>query len=82
MKAFIKLLILLIGLFFIHNSSIAQGPPNPPGDPSTGGVGPVGGTAPVGSGLGIMLALSIGFGAKKTYNYLVRNKEDSEELNS
>ncbi len=78
MKAYIKLLILFIFLLYIQNSGIAQGPPNPPGDPSTGGVGPVGGSAPVGSGIEILLALSIGFGVKKTYSYFNKEEEKKE----
>lgn len=77
MKTTIKLLILLIGLFFIHNSSIAQGPPNPPGDPSTGGVGPVGGTAPVGSGTLLLVSMGAIYGIRKSQLIRKRKKDSS-----
>jgi hypothetical protein len=57
---------------------LAQGPPNPPVDPSLQGP-PVGGGAPIGSGIGIMLMLAAGYGSKKVYD--MRKKiEDLEKL--
>ncbi|NOU46319.1 MAG: hypothetical protein HOO86_04565 [Bacteroidales bacterium] len=57
---------------------VAQGPPDPPGDPSIGGP-PVGGSAPIGSGIGIMLMLAGGYGARKVYD--IRKKlGDMEKL--
>ena len=60
--------ILLIVFILIQTISFGQAPPDPPGDPSSGG-GPGGGTAPIGGGIEILLAMSVGFAVKKTYNF-------------
>ncbi len=66
--------ILLITLFVSTNSVLAQGPPDPPGDPGSGG-GPVGGSAALTSGLGILLALGAAYGGRKIYKAWKNNKE-------
>lgn len=49
--------------------TIAQNPPHPNGGGAPGGGNtPVGGGAPVGGGLIIMLALGMGYGARKVYD--------------
>ncbi len=54
-----KLQILLVSFVYILlvQPLFCQGPPNPPGDPSTGG-GPVGGSAPLSDGLFILLIVA------------------------
>lgn len=58
--------------------NLADGPPPPPG----GGGGPGGGGSPVGApidgGLGILLALGLGYGAFKIYK--VKKVEDPAEI--
>ena len=64
--------IVLLTVFFITftvalNTIIGQ--PMPGGDPSGGGVNPpVGGYAPIGSGIFLLIAMGLGYGAKKIYN--------------
>jgi hypothetical protein len=60
--------IFILALFFaLPLINLADGPPPPPG----GGGGPGGGGTPVGApidgGLGILLALGLGYGAFKIY---------------
>jgi hypothetical protein len=55
---------------------LAQGPPNPPVDPSLQGP-PVGGGAPIGGGLELLLIMGLAYGSKKTYKLW---KKDAEEL--
>jgi hypothetical protein len=55
---------------------LAQGPPNPPVDPSLQGP-PVGGGAPIGGGLELLLVMGLAYGSKKTYKLW---KKDAEEL--
>ncbi len=53
------------------------GPPPPPGDHgSTGNQGPAG--APIDGGLGILLALGAGYGAKKLYHARKEKEEVTE----
>jgi len=73
------LAIVTILLFFILPMiSLADGPPPPP----PGGGGPGGGGTPVGApidgGLGILLALGLGYGAFKIYK--VKKVEDPAEI--
>jgi hypothetical protein len=70
MKKTLRKLILvvsIIGAGALINTSFAQ--PRP-GDPGTGGGGggPIGGSAPIGSGLVMLLAMGLGYGAKKVYD--------------
>jgi len=61
--------LLISGLmFFLVNAAFAQepgAPPPPPTSPSGGSNLPVGGGAPIGSGLLMLVVLSIGYGFKK-----------------
>lgn len=54
----------VLACLFLSSDILAQGPPNPPGDPSAGG-GPVGGTAPLGEGVLPLLALAGVYAVKK-----------------
>ena len=76
-KIIIKLSLSTI-LFFFVNILVAQGPPPPPGDPTSGG-GPVGGAAPIGSGIGILLALGAAYGGKKIYQAWKNQEEQLED---
>ena len=66
----IKLVLILIAIFALPLISL----PDPPGPPGSGGTNPGngGGSAPVGApidgGLGILLALGLGYGSKKLYD--------------
>jgi hypothetical protein len=65
----IKLVLILLAIFTLPLVSLPD-PPGPPG--SGGGQGAGGGQTPVGApidgGLGILLALGLGYGGKKLYN--------------
>ncbi len=66
----IKLVFILLAIFALPLISL----PDPPGPPGGGGTNPGagGGQTPVGApidgGLGILLALGLGYGGKKLYN--------------
>jgi len=63
-----KMYIILIAIFFISVSILAQSPPPPNGGNNpNGGNTPVGGGAPVGSGLFVLLALGAAYGSKKVF---------------
>jgi len=67
MKTFIKLI--TITLLTINLSAQTPPPPNGGGDPTRGSNTPVGGGAPIGGGLLILVALGVGYGVKKVYNF-------------
>lgn len=61
--------LLLIVVTLAVTISMAQTPPHPNGGNTPGsGNTPVGGTAPIGGGLLILLAMGMGYGAKKVYD--------------
>lgn len=70
MKRAFKILVvtafILTGPLFM----MAQNPPHPNGGGGPGGGNtPVGGGAPIGGGLIIMMALGLGYGAKKVFDF-------------
>jgi hypothetical protein len=68
MKIFIRLLILPAFLLTFHLSMNAQSsPPPPPGHGETGNQ-PAGGDSPIGAGIGFLLVMAAGYGAKKVYD--------------
>ncbi len=72
-----KKLVLLIFGIVLSVALSAQIPPSPNGDgsaPTGGGHTPVGGGAPLGGGIGILLALGVGYGLKKVYS--VESEQD------
>jgi hypothetical protein len=79
MKKILIKFAVVTAIFLVSTTCLlAQGPPNPPGDPSLQGP-PVGGSAPIGSGIGIMLMLAGGYGARKVYD--IRKKlEEMDKL--
>ncbi len=66
--------IFIVALLLLGSHLLAQGPPNPPGDPSVGG-GPIGGSAPLEGGLGILLTLGAAYGGKKIYIAFRKEKD-------
>jgi hypothetical protein len=71
MKKTLRKLILVVsitGAGALINNSFAQPRPGDPGTPGGGGGGPIGGSAPIGSGLVMLLAMGLGYGAKKVYD--------------
>ena len=68
MKKLMKSLIVM-GLFLaLPLFSISQTPPHPNGGNTPGsGNTPVGGGAPIGGGLGILIAMGLAYGTKKTF---------------
>jgi hypothetical protein len=73
-----NLKLLIFGLLLIVGQQLlAQGPPNPPGDPALQGP-PVGGSAPIGGGLELLLVMGLAYGSKKTYKLWKKNSEESE----
>lgn len=79
MKKILIKFAVVTAIFLVSTTYVlAQGPPDPPGDPSIGGP-PVGGSAPIGSGIGIMLMLAGGYGAKKVYD-MRKKLEEMDKL--
>lgn len=69
MKKIIKHIIIVIFLATAPILMLAQTPPHPNGGGAPGsGNTPVGGGAPIGGGLIIMLALGIGYSAKRIFD--------------
>ena len=81
-KLFRKILILTVVFFSFSLITIADppGPPGPGGTPIGSGGTPVG--APIDGGLSILLALGIGYGARKFYQARKEKKEADDELMS
>ncbi len=73
----IKLVFVLLALFALPFVSLSD-PPGPPGSGTGqgngGGPNPVG--APIDGGLGILLALGLGYGGKKLYDARKARYED------
>lgn len=73
----VKLVFILLAIFAMPLISLPD-PPGPPG--SGGGQGNGGGPNPVGApidgGLGILLALGLGYGGKKLYNARKSKREE------
>jgi hypothetical protein len=74
-----NILIPIFILCFIIGGQVlfAQGPPNPPTDPSLQGP-PVGGGAPIGGGIELLLVMGLAYGSKKTYKIWKKNSEEIE----
>ncbi|HQQ13386.1 MAG TPA: hypothetical protein PK855_09490, partial [Bacteroidales bacterium] len=64
----LQILLVISASLILGQSLYGQGPPNPPGDPSTGG-GPVGGSAPLSDGVFILLIVALVYTAFK-YRYI------------
>jgi len=77
-KLFRKILILTVVFFSFSLITLADppGPPAPGGTPVGSGGTPVG--APIDGGLGILLAMGIGYGARKFYQARKEKKEAGE----
>jgi len=74
MKKTLRKLILVVSIICaaaLFTTSYAQPRPGDPGvgGPGGGGGGPIGGSAPIGSGLVMLLAMGLGYGAKKVYDF-------------
>ena len=78
MKKILIKLSFIIAFTISSTVLLAQGPPEPPGDPGTGG-GPVGGNAPIGGGIAILLSLGAAYGGRKVYRYWQDQKDKLEE---
>jgi len=75
----IRAFIALAAFIAIPLLTLAQGPPPPPGQPGapgTSGETPVG--APIGGGLGILLAMGLGYGGWKIYKIRKDSQENPE----
>ncbi|NQV01214.1 MAG: hypothetical protein HQ542_01085 [Bacteroidia bacterium] len=75
----IRAIITLAAFIAIPLLTLAQGPPPPPGQPGSPGNNtnqiPVG--APIGGGLGILLAMGLGYGGWKIYK--IRKASEVDE---
>ncbi len=60
----LQILLVINASLLLGQSLFGQGPPNPPGNPSSGG-GPVGGSAPLSDGLFILLIVALVYAAYK-----------------
>jgi len=72
MKTLIKTIAALIIITLLSINLTAQTPPPPNGNgsnPNSGGNTPVGGGASISGGLLILVALGVGYGAKKVYDF-------------
>jgi hypothetical protein len=84
MKSVKKLLAVAVLVSVTHILTAQVNPPTPNGgtDPTSGGSGnaPVGdgGGAPIGGGLFILLGLGAAYGARKTYQFYIGNRESLE----
>jgi len=69
MKTQIYKALLIAGLIIASViSSYGQSAPPPPPPPGGGGNPPVGGDSPIGAGIGFLLVMAAGYGAKKVYD--------------
>lgn len=66
MKKIIFNLLLAFGLILFGFAALGQ-VPDPPGGHGQTGDQPAGGGAPIGSGLTLLIALGVAYGARKTY---------------
>lgn len=75
-RSLITVVVILAGVAFTQ-VSFSQ-PPSPPPTGSNGGSNtPMGGAAPIGSGLIILIAAGMGYGAKKLYKARFSHKENN-----
>ncbi len=63
MKTLMKI-ILIVLILILSNKLLAQGPPDPPGNPNFGG-GPVGGSAPISDSGLTLIVFSLAYGGFK-----------------
>ncbi|MDD3742237.1 MAG: hypothetical protein PHX54_01275 [Lentimicrobiaceae bacterium] len=75
-KTFLKIFLFSF-LFISVQQVLAQGPPEPPSNPSAGGNEVVGGGAPIGNGLTLLLSLGALYVFRKYYH--LRSKVSLEE---
>ena len=75
MKLSIGKIILILMLLMIAVSTVTAAPPGPPG-PGGGGGGTYIGGSPIAGGFLILVALALGYGARKYYN--ARKRKISE----
>jgi hypothetical protein len=72
-----KILMFSIVLMISGFSLLAQAPPVPPSSANQGGTGPVGGGgAPIGGGVVLLIAMAVGYGGKKVYDFKKRKLAD------
>jgi hypothetical protein len=67
---------ILSSFVIIYSDLKAQGPPDPPDDPSNGG-GPVGGSAPIGDGTYLLLLSGAVWSYRKTNQALAKAKSNN-----
>jgi hypothetical protein len=74
MKKFKAILVLVVLGIVFSIGVMAQGPPNPPSDPTAGGNQPPTGplAAPIEPGTGILLILAAAYGLKKVQSLRVK----------
>ncbi len=75
-----KIILLAVFVAISSFALLAQGPPPvPPASANQGGTGPVGdsgGGAPIGNGVVLLIALAVGYGAKKVFAGMNADKEE------
>jgi hypothetical protein len=64
-KALLIAGLIIASIFSLYGQSA---PPPPPATPGGNGNQPVGGGAPIGAGIGFLLVMAAGYGAKKVYD--------------
>lgn len=73
MRKFFSFLIVTILFFNITNHSVAQGPPDPGGTPSTEKPKLGGGSAPIGGGEFLLISLAVAYGFRKRQQYKMKH---------
>jgi hypothetical protein len=68
MKILVKILLIPVFMLFFQLASNAQSAPPPPSGHGQSGNQPAGGGAPIGAGIGFLLLMAGGYGAKKVYD--------------